>query len=82
MSWHVSSWVYPVWDSLHLLDFIISFPMLGKFSNIISSKMLSNPFFFCSSPYNSNVGAFNIVPEVSETINSFHSFFLYSSLRQ
>ena len=78
MSWHVSSWVYPVWDSLYFLDFIISFPMLGKFSDIISSKMLSNPFFFCSSPYNSNVGVFNIVPGVSKTINSFHSFFLYS----
>ena len=33
------------------------------------------PFFFWD-PYNSNVGAFDIVPEVSETIlSSFHSFY-------
>ena len=36
---------------------------------------LPSPFFFWD-PYNSNVGAFNIVPEVSETIlSSFHSFY-------
>ena len=45
MSWHVSPWVYPVWDSLCLLDLIISFSMLGKFSTIISSKILI-PFIF------------------------------------
>ena len=33
-------------------------------------------FFFCDA-YNSNVGAFNVVPEVSDTVlNSFHSFLL------
>ena len=54
---------------------IISFFMLGKFSTIISSKYFSYPFFFWD-PYNSNVGAFDIVPEVSETIfSSFHSFY-------
>ena len=32
--------------------------------------------FFFRDPYNSNVGAFNVVPEVSETVlSSFHSFF-------
>ena len=32
-------------------------------------------FLFCD-PYYSNVGAFSVVPEVSETVpNSFHSFF-------
>ena len=32
--------------------------------------------FFFWDPYNSNVGAFDIVPEVSETIlSSFHSFY-------
>ena len=49
MSWHVSPWVYPVWDSLCLLDLIISFSMLGRFSTIISSKIFSYPFFFSSS---------------------------------
>ena len=51
MSWCVSPWAYPVWDSLHLLrlDRLISFSMLGKFSTIISSKIFSYPFFFSSS---------------------------------
>ena len=49
MSWSVSPWVYPVWDSLHLLDLTISFSMLGEFSSIISSKIFSEPFFFSSS---------------------------------
>ena len=50
MSWHVSTWVYPVWDSLCLLDLIISFSMLGKFSTlVISSKIFSYPFFSSSS---------------------------------
>ena len=55
----------------------ISFSTLGKFSAIISSKIFSFLFFlfFFWDPYNSNVGAFDIVPEVSETIiGSFHSF--------
>jgi len=47
VSWRVSPWVYPVWDSLCLLA--ISFSMLGKISTIISSKNFSNPFFFSSS---------------------------------
>ena len=57
----------------------ISFPMLGKFSTIISSNIFSVPFFFFSSsgtpPYNLNVCAFNVVSDVSETVHSFHSFF-------
>ena len=69
-----------LWDSLCLLDLICYFLFhLGKFSTIISSKNFSYPFFFSSSsetPYNSNVGVFGIVPEVSETIlSSFHSFY-------
>ena len=48
MSWHVSPWIYPVWDSLCLLDLIISFSMLGNFSTIILSKIFSYPFFFSS----------------------------------
>ena len=46
MSWGVSPWVYPVWDSLGFLDLvIISFPILGKFSTIISSNISSWSFF-------------------------------------
>ena len=56
----------------------ISLPMLGKFFTIISSNIFSDPFFFFFlwDPYNLNVGAFSVVPEVSEIVfNSFHSFF-------
>ena len=39
--------------------------------------------FFFWDPYNLNVGAFDIVPEVSETIlSSFHSYLLYSALQK
>ena len=45
-----TSEVYPVWDSLGFLDLvIISFPILGKFSTIISSKIFSWSFFLPSS---------------------------------
>ena len=55
----------------------ISFPLLGKFSTIISSKIFSVPsFLFFWDPYNLNVGTYNVVPQVSKTVlNSFHSFF-------
>ena len=56
----------------------ISFSMLGNFSTIISSKIFSYPFFFSSSgtPYNLNVGAFDMVPKVSDAVlSSFHSFY-------
>ena len=52
--------------------------MLGKCSTIMSSENFSYPFFilfFFWDSYHSNIGAFDIVPEVSETIlSSFHSF--------
>ena len=61
----------------------ISFPMLGKFSTIIS--FFHRPFlflFFFWDPYNSNVGAFSVVPEVSDIVfNSFNSFFFILLLR-
>ena len=59
---------------------IISFPILGKFSTIISSNIFSWSFFLFSSetPMISNVGAFTIVLEVSEIVLiSFNSFFLF-----
>ena len=50
MSWRVSPWIYPVWDSLCFMDLIdSSFPILGKFSTIISSYIFLVPFFFSSS---------------------------------
>ena len=43
--------------------------------------MALNFVFFFWDSYDSNVGAFNIVPEVSEVVLiSFNSFFLFSSL--
>ena len=67
---------------------VISFPMLGKFFTIISSTIFSCSFFFFWDPYNWNVDAFTIVPEVSETILfcfvlfSFSFFLLYSVIQQ
>ena len=39
VSWCVIPLVYPAWDSLCFLDLVISLPMLGKFSAIISSNI-------------------------------------------
>ena len=84
MSWHVSPWVYPVWDSLCLLDLIDYFPFqVGEIFNYNLFKSFLIPFlflFFFWDPYNLNVGVFDIVPEVSETtLISFHSFYLFCS---
>ena len=61
----------------------ISLRMLGKFLTIIFSNIFSGPFFFSSSyenSINSNVGAFNVVPEVYETVlNSFFFILLLSN---
>ena len=85
-----SPWIYPVWDSLHFLDLIDYFLshirevfnynlfkyFLSPFLFLFFSSFLSLFLFLFWDPYNLNVGAFNIVPEFSETVfNSFHSFF-------
>ena len=61
---------------LDLIDYF--FFHVGKISNYNLSKNFLIPFlflFFFWDPYNLNVGAFDIVPEVSETmLSSFHSF--------
>ena len=57
----------------------VSFPILGKFLTIISSNIFSSPFSFFSFfwyPYNSNFGAFYVVPE-SLRLSSF-LFILFS----
>ena len=79
VSWGVSPWVYPVWDSLGLLDLGGYFPLhFRKVSNCYLLKYFLMPFpfvFFFWDSYDSNVGAFNIVPEVSEVVLfSFNSF--------
>ena len=71
------SWVYPAWDSLHFLD--LGGYFLSHIREVVNYnffKYILSPFlflFFFYYPYNSNIGAFNVVPEVSETV----LFFLY-----
>ena len=84
MSWRVFPWIYPVWDSLCSLDLINSFlSHIREVFNYNLFKYFLSPFlflFFFWDTYNSNVVAFNVVPEVSETVlNSFHFFSLFSS---
>ena len=65
------------------LDYFLSH--VREVFNYILFKYFLSPFIFLVfwDPYNLNVGAFNVVPEVSESVlNSFNSFFLYSALRQ
>ena len=80
VSWHVSPWIYPLWDSLCLLDLIDCF--LFHVWEIFKYNLFKNifmPFLFLLffwDPYNSNVRGFDIVPVVSEAIlSSFHSFY-------
>jgi len=72
MSWGVLPWVYPVWDSLGFLDLGDYF--LPHFREVFNYYLLEYflvvflfVFFFWDS-YDSNVGEFNIVPEVSEIV--------------
>ena len=84
MSWGVSSWVYPVWDSLGFLDLGDYF--LPHFREVFNYYLLKYflivflfVFFFWDS-YDSNVGVFNTVLEVSEIVLiSFNSFFFFLS---
>ena len=82
MSQCVPPWVYPVWGSLCFLD--IGDYFLSHIREVFDYELFKyffqiSPFlffFFFLDPCNSNVCAFNVVPEVSETVLiSFHSFF-------
>ena len=80
MSWHISPWVYPVWDSLCLLDlteyFLSHVEQIFNYNLFKIFLMLFLFLFFFWDPYNSNIGASDIVPEVSETVlSSFHCFY-------
>ena len=82
MSWGVSPWVYPVWDSLGFLDLGDYFlPPFREAFNYYLLKYFFMAFlfvFFFWDSYNSNVRVFNIVPEVSEVVLiSFNSFFFF-----
>ena len=82
MSCGVLPWVYPIWNSLGFLDLGDYF--LPHFRGVFNYYLLNDflmvflfVFFFWDS-YNSNVGAFHIVLEVSEIVlMSFNSFFLF-----
>ena len=69
MSWHVSPWDYPVWDTLCLLDVIDYFLFhVGEIFHYNFFKNFLIPPFFSSlllwDPYNLKVGAFDIFPDV------------------
>jgi len=85
VSWGVSPWVYPVWDSLGFLDLGDYFlPHFREVFNYYLLMYFLMVFFLSSSsgaPKDSTVGAINIVPEVSEVVLiSFNYFFLFSSV--
>jgi len=74
--------VSPIWDSLGFLDlggyFLHYFKEIFNYY-LIKYFLMSFLFvFFCWDSYGLNVGAFNIVPEVSEVVLiSFYSFFFF-----
>ena len=72
--------VYPIWDSLYFLDlgdYLV--PHFRKvFNYYLKYFLMVFLFVFLWNSYDSNVGAFNIVPEVSEIVLiSFNSFFVF-----
>ena len=79
MSWGVSPWVYSIWDSLGFLD--LGDYVLPHFREVFNYYLLKYflmvfllVLFFWDS-YDSNVGAFNIVLEVSEIVLISFRFF-------
>ena len=83
MSWGVSPWVYPVWNSPGFLDLGDYF--LPHFREVFNYYLLKYflmdflfVFFFFWDSYDSNVGVFSIVLEVSEVVLiSFNSFLFF-----
>ena len=72
MSWSVLPCIYPVWNSLAFLDLGDYFlPHFREVFNYYLFKYFLMGFlfvFFFWDSYDSNVGAFNIVLEVSEVV--------------
>ena len=80
VSWCVSPWVDPAWNSLCFLDlgsYFLSHVREVFDYNLFKYRLRSFlSLFSFSDPYNVNVGVFNVVPEVSWAVFiSFHSFF-------
>ena len=69
VSWCVHPWVYPAWDSLCFLDLAEYFFSYARevFSYYLFECLLKSVLSLFSfwDPYNANVGAFNVVSEVS-----------------
>ena len=85
MSWHALPWVFPICDCLGFLD--LGGYFLPHFREVFNYYLLKYFFmaflfvFFFRDSYDSNVGAYNIVPEVSEfVLIFFYSFFFFFSL--
>ena len=80
MSWGVLPWVYPFWYSLGFLSlgdyFLLHFREIFNYY-LLKYFLISFLFVvFYWDTYDSNVGVFNIVPEVSEVVFiSFYYFF-------
>ena len=82
MSWGVSPWVYSIWYSLGFLVLAgYFFPHFREVFNYYLLKYFLMAFFcvfFFWDSYDSNDGAFEIVPEISEVVLiSFSSFFFF-----
>ena len=79
MSQCVPPWVYPVWDSvLPGLECLLSH--LGKvFGHSLLKCFLRFSLFLPLGPYNVNVGAFTVVPEVSVLTPSFFFLLVHSN---
>ena len=81
MSWGILPWVYPVWDSLGFLDVgDYFFPHFREVFNdyLLKYFLMVFLFVFLWDSYDLNVGAFNTVLEVSESVLiSFNSFFFF-----
>ena len=73
LSWHVSPWVYPLWDSLHFLDLSGCFLSHGReILALIFSNIFSDPF---SSPSGTLIMLMSVRLILSQTVLfcSFHS---------
>ena len=72
-------WVYPIWDSLGFLDLGDYFlPHFRDVFNYYLLKYFLMVFLFVFwDSYDSNVGAFNIVPEVSEVVLISSNYFFF-----
>jgi len=84
VSWGILPWVYPIWDSLGFLDlgdyFLPHVRDVFKYYLLEYFVMAFLFVFFFWDSYDSNIGVFDTVPEVSEVVLiSFNPFFLYVS---